>query len=131
MRLNIEFNLSWVPRDGITLDNWVSKECDSDNWAISPHIVDFVNARWGSFTSDLFAGYNSFKVTKFYSKYWTLKCAEVDVSTDAFAFSRLYENCWITPPVVLGDRVIEHALHHRNKGVFIVPKWRSAIFGSV
>lgn len=51
---------------------------DYDDWSISDTVFQFFNNKWGPYDVDLFADCNNFKVTKFFSKFWTPGTSGVD-----------------------------------------------------
>lgn len=114
----------WIPRSENEVADYFSKMYDYDDWSISDTVFQFFNNKWGPYDVDLFADCNNFKVTKFFSKFWTPGTSGVD----ALVFNWKDFNAWIVPPVCMVPAVINHMLLCRAKGTLVVPKWTSSCF---
>ena len=47
---------------------------------------------------------------------------------DAFAYDWSNDNNWLVSPIHYIPNVINHMLKYRCYGIFVVPKWKSALF---
>ena len=121
---SIQLELEWIPRNLNYLADEYSKIFDFDDWSVADEIFRLFDARWGSFTCDIFANCKNFKVMKFYSKFWNPGTSGVD----AFAYDWAGENCWIVPPPSLVCRVLSHMEICKACGTLVVPKWKSALY---
>lgn len=108
-----------------------SKSADSDDWSIDDENFRALENKFGKFTVDLFADEANFKVSKFYSAYYSPKTSGVE----AFAQSWAGEKAWACPPIKLVIRTIRKITREPLSGLLIVPDWKSAqyrplIFGA-
>ena len=62
---SIQLELEWIPRNLNYLADEYSKMFDFDDWSVADEIFRLFDARWGSFTCDIFANCKSFKVMSF------------------------------------------------------------------
>ena len=114
----------WIPREQNTKADELSRISDSDDWAISSTVFNFLDHKWGPHTVDRFAcDYNS-KCARFNSR-WGCSSSE---GVDAFKQSWGNDFNWWVPPPRLAARVIDKAILDRAKGTLIVPLWKSAPF---
>ena len=114
----------WIPREQNKRADDLSRITDSDDWAISYHVFDILDRKWGPHTVDRFASdYNS-KCIRFNSRWGCPTSEGVD------AFKQTWENevNWWVPPPRLAARVIDKAIKEQARGTLIVPKWKSAPF---
>ena len=112
---------SWIPRDLNTFADFYSKNTDSGDWKLNPHIFKSLQNTWGKFNIDLFASYNNHQTEKYYSLYFTPTCAGVD----AFSF-HWGRACWCNPPFKLMSHVLAKARDSKARMCLICPFTPSA-----
>ncbi len=101
-----------------------SRHFEEDDWGIDIPSFRDLEARFGRFTVDLFAGEGNHKVDKFYSVYATPSSSGVD----AFARDWTGEHAFICPPVRDIIPAWRKSCNVRMSGVLVVPEWRSSSF---
>ena len=70
LRNSIYLEVEWVPREKNQVADFYSKVFDYDDWSVSDRYFNYFNKIWGSFSCDVFADSNNFKVQNFCSPYW-------------------------------------------------------------
>ena len=89
--------MEWIPRSLNENGDFINQLKDADDWGVTSHVFQYINDLWGPFKIDWFASDSNQKVSKFYSRYWNMKC----VGIDAFTINLAYQNGWFCPPVHL------------------------------
>jgi hypothetical protein len=123
LSFNIVLDVAWVPRLLSTEADFYSKIFDYDDWEINQLVFNYLDQIWGPFSFHRFADNKNYKVAEFNSQFLT----GIE-GVDAFAYDWSNDNNWLVPPIHYIPNVINHMLKYRCYGIFVVPKWKSALF---
>ena len=124
LKYSIKLIPEWVPRSDNQTADELSRIIDYDDWGTTSEFFIFMNQLWGPYTVDRFANYENTKLPRFYSRFWSPGCENVDGLSQNWEM----ENNWLVPPVYLCPKVIVHAIKCKAVATLIVPKWKSAAF---
>lgn len=124
LKNNIKLYPSWIPRENNKLADRISKEFDTDNWSIDEETFNYIESNYGSFTIDRFADNENRKCQKFNSKEFCPETKAVNAFTEHWGF----EFNWLSPPIYLIGKTLQHLRNCKGKGVLFVPMWRSSYF---
>jgi hypothetical protein len=95
LRVGVEVQWVWIPRDFNEYSDALAGMYDKDDWKLHSVAFDLVERLWGPFTVDRFASNLNHLVAKFNSYFWCLGGSGVD----AFAQPDwLTEVNWCNPP---------------------------------
>ena len=97
---------------------------DVDDWGIQPHIFQWINNIWGSFTIDGFATSYDAKYSRFNFLFWNPGREAID----AFLQDWKGENNWVVPPPCQIIQVWRHFQNCQARRTLIFPLWRGAVF---
>lgn len=120
----ISIDIQWIPREGNTQADYLSKIVDYEDWGVSEHFFYFMNELWGIYTIDRFANSTNAKLSRFNSLFWNVNTEAVD----AFSQNWSGENNWLVPPIYAVIRTVKHLVACKAKGTLIIPKWTSAAY---
>ena len=101
-----------------------SKINDTDDWSIDDESFQYIIAHFGPCTIDRFASGSNNRFPKFNSKYHCVGTSAVNAFTQDWSL----ETNWISPPVSLIERSLEHSRLCRSHGILITPYWPSSHF---
>jgi hypothetical protein len=118
----ISIEIQWIPREGNTQADYLSKIIDYEDWGVSEMFFNFMNELWGIYTIDRFANSTNAKLSRFNSLFWNVNTEAVD----AFSQNWSGENNWLVPPIYAVIRTVKHLVACKAKGTLIIPKWTSA-----
>ena len=79
----VSVTVKWNPRTLLADVDALSRNVDYDDWEVQLPFFDFLNERWGPFTTDWFADHSNAKLKRFYSKYY---CPETSGVNPFFIF---------------------------------------------
>jgi hypothetical protein len=112
----------WVPRSINTEVDFLSRCCDSDDWAVLDWIFFALEQKWGHHSIDRFACDFNTKCQAFNSRFWCPNTSGIN----AFKQTWTGHVNWLVPPPRLIIKCIEKAISDRCTCTLIVPIWRSA-----
>ena len=115
---------AWIPREFNTVADMASKCSDTDDWSIDDENFQYIITHFGPCTIDRFASDSNKRFPKFNSKYHCVGTAAIDAFTQDWSL----ETNWISPPVSLIARSLEHSKSCRSHGILIAPFWPSSYF---
>ena len=73
---------------------------------------------------DCFANRYNFKISCFFSRFWTPGCAGIDFIVQSLS----NENCLVVPPVCLVSNALHYMFEQKAVGSPVVPFWPSSSF---
>lgn len=114
----------WIPREMNQRADGLSKLSVSDEWSVSHEVFNFLNIKWGPFTSDRFADHLNKKCAQFNSQF----CCPGSTAVNSFTCDWSKDFNWLVPPVSLAIKTIRHLQFCKAEGCLIVPLWKSAAF---
>ena len=120
----ISIEIQWIPREGNTQADYLSKIIDYEDWGGSEMFFNFMNELWGIYIIDRFANSTNAKLSRFNSLFWNVNTEAVD----AFSQNWSGENNWLVPPIYAVIRTVKHVVACKAKGTLIIPKWTSAAY---
>ena len=120
----ISLDIQWVPRNEVAKVDFISRFIDIDDWQISRSLFLQLETLWGPHTVDCFANHYNFKLSRFFSRFWTPGCAGIDF----FVQSLSDENCLVVPPVCLVSNTLHYMFEQKAVGSLVVPFWPSSSF---
>jgi hypothetical protein len=118
----ITISVEWVPRELNAFADEVSKLLIPDDWSICRSYFNWLDARWGPHSVDLFSSSSNNLCDKFYSLHWCRGTSGVN----AFGFDWGSDICWINAPFRLIGKVWRKLMAQQVKATLIVPYWTSA-----
>ena len=118
----VSLDLERIPRKSNIEADLLSRCSDSDDWSVRDFIFNFLDAKWGPHSCDMFACDYNTKCFKFYSKHWCPGTAGID----AFNYKWANDICWLVPPPRLVSQCIYKIKQEKCRGSLIVPMWKSA-----
>ena len=104
--------------------DFISRFIDVDDWQISRFLFLQLERLWGPHTVDCFANHYNFKISRFFSRFWTPGCAGIGF----FVQSLSYENCLVVPSVCLVSNALHYMFEQKAVGSLVVPFWPSSSF---
>ena len=122
LRHDIEVAVEWVPREENEEADEISKLLIPDDWMLNPRYFEWLDARWGPHTCDLFASSRNALCRRFFSLHWCPGTAGVN----AFAYDWSMENPWINAPFRLIGRVWRTLASLQASATLVAPFWQSA-----
>jgi hypothetical protein len=120
----ISIEIQWIPREGNTQADYLSKIIDYEDWGASEMFFNLMNELWGIYTIDRFANSTNAKLSRFNSLFWKVNTEAVD----AFSQNWSGENNWLVPPIYAVIRTVKHLVAGKAQGTLIIPKWTSAAY---
>ena len=124
LKLNINLQPNWIPREKNTIADSYSKHKDTDDWSIDTQSFNDISKRYGPFTIDRFADSKNRKTARFNSKFFCPGTETVNCFTDNWK----NENNYLCPPISLIGSTIRHLRLCRASGTLIIPIWPSAYY---
>ena len=67
----ISLDIQWVPRNEVAKADFISRFINVDDWQISRFLFLQLERLWGPHTVDCFANHYNFKISRFFSRFWT------------------------------------------------------------
>ena len=120
----ISLDIQWIPRNEVAKADFISCFIDVDDWQISRSLFLQLEKLWGPHTVDCFPNHYNFKISRFFSRFWTLGGAGIDF----FVQSLSNENCLVVPPVCLVSNTLHGMFEQKAVGSLVVPFWPSSSF---
>ncbi len=110
----------WIPReDNTEVDSWTRAEADLGNWSVAQAAFDKAVRLWGPLEFDRFAMPSNTKCRAFSSRWFTRSATAID----AFAQDWAGPLNWLTPPLPIVGRCVQHLRACRAEGVLVFPRW--------
>ena len=100
----------------------LSRELDSDDWQLNPHMFDLLASRWGLPTVDRFATSDNRQVDRFFARWHCPGALGVDSLQQSNSAWRAEHN-WCNPPWSLLPALMQKLLHSGAAATVIAPYW--------
>ena len=118
-------DIQWVPRNEVAKADFISRFIDVDNWQISHSLFLQLERLWGPHTVDCFANHYNFKISRFFSRFWTTWCAGIYFFVQFLS----NENCLVVPPVCLVSNTLYYMFEQKAVGSLVVPFGLRLVYG--
>ena len=112
----ISLYIQWVPRNEVAKADFISRFIDVDNWQILRSLFLQLERLWGPHAVDCFANHYNFKISRFFSRFWTTWCAGIDFFVQFLS----NENCLVVPPVCLVSNTLYYMFEQKAVGSLVV-----------
>ena len=73
----ISLDIQWVPRNEVAKADFISRFIALKNWQISCSLFLPLERLWGPHKVDCFENHYNFKISRFFSRFWTTWCAGI------------------------------------------------------
>ena len=112
----------WIPRGDNQLADDLSRFGDCDDWSVSDHVFQELDAKWGLHTFDRFASPYNTKCSRFNSRFWVPGTHGINGLDQQWR----NEMNWLVPPPRLILKCIKKLESEKANGTLVIPVWISA-----